>query len=1053
MTTVHHQHSEPDVFRCSHGQQSLWLMDQIAPGNPAYNLHAALRTPFALLPEPLSAACVALTMRHETLRTCFDWDGYEPVQRVVEDVPSCLQMADLRSMRATEAQAELALLSQQDAATPFELGTAPLLRVGLVLMPAGRSVLLITIHHIISDAWSMNILVRDLLELYVAEVSGRAAQLPDLPIQYIDYAAWQRDQVEGDRQDALIDGWRSYLAETCELDLPSDHPRRPGSTQPGAHHRFVLPAHVSRACREHSREFAATPYALITGCFAEVLRRYGGAEDFMIGMPTAGRDRSDLEELIGFFVRTLVLRADLRGNPTFRELSQRISRSVAEALTLQDLPFERVVELVDPERDLSLNPLFRVTSQYLSNPLERTKTGSIEVVDLHRGFANFDLTLDFWEEDGVLKGRIEYARDLYEPETIARLEGHLNTLLARALQQPDIPLAQIDMLTDAEREALLGSWAEGSKDFPEDATLPELFAQIAKRYPDAPAVRDVEGDMTYADLEAGSGAIAGALIRAAIQPGEYVGIALPRTRARIVSLLGIVRAGAAYVALDPAWPDGRLRAIADTTEMKLVIAEGDADRWLELGLECMSADVPDAEGDTDPSLVRPASIAYAAFTSGSTGTPKGVPTMHRAVIRLMRGGAPFSFAPGETMLGFAPLGFDASTFEIWGPLLGGGCIALAPEGQLSPQELDVWIRKAGVTKAWLTAGLFSQMSEVCPDRLAGLQAVFAGGDVLSEQAVRRILQRGGTVINGYGPTENTVFTCFSVMDRPDAADAGIRIGRPVPGTRLRVLDPEGHPVPAGIPGELVAGGAGVSPGYLGDRAGNGRFVPDPVDPDGGTVYRTGDLVRWTSDGELEFLDRCDRQVKIRGFRIEPGEVEREIREHPGVRDCVVAVRGAGADEKALIAFVVFEDETPDVSLLRGALAGRLQAQARPSAIVPVDRLPLGENGKVDVAALLALPPLPDTGAGSSDTLTEVEDLVAETFAEILGQSSVPPDGIFFDMGGHSLHATRVVTRLRETLDIDLPLQTIFENPTVRGLAARLEDILLAEFEPGSREED
>ncbi|WP_436398988.1 non-ribosomal peptide synthetase [Roseobacter sp. S98] len=1045
MTSAHSQQPEPDTFRCSFGQQSLWLIDQLEPGSPAYNLHAALRTPFALSPAPLSAACAALADRHETLRTWFDWDGAEPVQRLTDDPTSFLRMADLKGMSPSDADAELARLSREDAATPFDLTQAPLLRVGLVQMPGGASVLLLTIHHIIADAWSMNILIRDLLELYVAGVSGREPQLPDLPVQYIDFAAWQRDLIGEDRNDELVEGWRAYLAGAGELDLPSDHPRRPERAHHGDHIRFRLSPQTSKACLDRAREFAVTPYALITGCFSEVLRRYGGGEDFMIGMPTAGRPRSDLEDLIGFFVRTLVLRVDLTGEPGLRGLAKRVSASVARALTLQDLPFERVVEMADPERDLSVNPLFRVTCQYLGNPLERAKAGSIDVVDLHRGYANFDLTLDFWEENGVLTGRLEYDRDLYEPQTITRLIGHLTTLLEGALQQPDLPLRAIGMLTPDEQNQI-AKWSEGSFAFPNDVSLPALFEEIAATHPDLPAVRDAEGDLSYSELDRLSAELAHRLIASGVGQGDFVGHCLPRGRKQIIALLAIVRAGAAYVALEDDWPAERLRTIAGVTGLRVVVSDHAPNIAAMPDIGLMATDGPGAPPVDLKERTDAGSLAYAAFTSGSTGVPKGVPTTHRAVVRLMRGGAPLQFAPGDVMLGFAPLGFDASTFEIWGPLLTGACIAVAAAAHLSPHELAGWMEQAGVTKCWLTAGFFSQMSAARPDMLAGLQMVFAGGDVLSETAVGRVLDAGGTVINGYGPTENTVFTCCSVMASPEDIRDGIRIGRPVPGTIIRVLDPDGHAVPVGVPGELVAGGAGVSPGYLGNHPDNDRFSPLPWSAGGEPGYRTGDLVRWTSQGELEFLGRADRQVKIRGFRVEPGAIEREIMSDPAVRDCVVAVQGGAADDKALVAFVLPEAGDPDVVALRQTLSRRLPAQSMPSGITVVSEMPLGSNGKVDVAALLALPPDDVGETTASGALTEVEELVAETIADVLGLPSVPADAVFFDLGGHSLHATRVVTRLRETLDVDLPLQAIFEAPSVRGLAGRLEDILLSELE-------
>lgn len=1040
MTTAQQMPTHDD-FRCSCGQQSLWLIDQIAPGNAAYNLHAAVRMPFTLMPEALAAAAAALVDRHETLRTVFDWDGYEPVQQILSKGPPCLQMVDLSAMSTRDANTELARLSREMAALPFDLEQAPLVRLGLVQMRGAKSVLLVTIHHIVADAWSMNILLRDLMAFYVAEITDQPAKLPDLPVQYADFAAWQRDQLDGNRHADLVSGWQRYLDGTAELDLRTDYPRGPHAAQVGDHIRYKLPRKLSRDCLQACRDFAVTPYALLTGCFAEVLHRYGGGDDFMIGMPTAGRPRLDLENLIGFFVRTLVLRIDLTGQPSFRDLAQRIGTSVAEALALQDLPFEQIVELVDPDRDLTQNPLFQVTSQYLSNPLERADGASVDVVDLHRGFANFDLTLDFWEEDGVIAGRLEYASGLFKAATIERLIGHILQLLERGLADPDAPLAALEMLTEAEKADILGPWSLGAQDFPMDKGIPALFADVVAAQSSASALRDEAGDLSYAALDRAARGVAAALLDQGLAPGACVGIGLPRGRDQVIAALGILMAGGAYVALDPAWPADRFAKTADVADIGHVIANGGP--WADLGLTVIASGargkspVPDGASGPD-------SLAYVAFTSGSTGVPKGVPTTQRAVVRLMRAGVPFAFAHKEVMLGFAPLGFDASAFEIWGPLLGGACLAIAPDGPLSPGELAAFMADTGVTKAWLTAGYFSQMAQAEANALARLDAVFAGGDALPAPAVQSVLDRGGTVINGYGPTENTVFTCYAIMSELDGIANGIPIGRPVPGTWVYVLDHMDRPVPIGVPGELIAGGFGVSPGYLGDHPENLRFAPDPLYSDRGRVYRTGDLVRWREDGSLAFLGRRDRQVKIRGFRIELGEVEVAVQAHPTVRAACVAVRGTDADDKALVAFVVW-DGAADAPGLRRHLANALPVQARPSAIVSVVEMPLGPTGKVDFAALLSLDIALDD-APPDDALTEIEDIVADTFADVLGRPSVPMDTPFFDLGGHSLHATRVVTRLREQLDVNLPLQAIFEASSVRGLAARLEDILLAEFD-------
>lgn len=1048
-----------DSFRCSFGQRRLWLIAQIQPDSPAYNIHAAIRAPVPINPEHLSQAAAWLIRRHETLRTGFGWNGFEPVQQVWPAGAPRLRMLDLRGETAAGAGSILANLSRAEAATPFDLAVPPLLRLGLVRMPGGRDVLLITIHHIIADAWSMSILLRDLWALYGAAATGRQPDLPALPIQYADFSDWQRDRLEGAHRAELLDFWTRMLAGAARLDLPTDHPRRPLPSHAGQKIDFSLPAPLSVRILDLGRALGVTPYVILTTCLGEVLHRYGGCDDFLIGMPVAGRNESDLNDLVGFFVNSLALRLDFRGGLSAGATIARVGAAVREALAHQDLPFEQLVEAIAPGRDLTSNPLFEVTSQFLASPLERRAGGALDLVDLHRGFANFELTFDFWADGDRIGGRVEFATDLFRPQTVQRMVGHLQTLLAEVVAHPDRPLAALKMLTDGEL-ARIDAWGKGPEPARRPTSLPDAFAMMLRRAPDAPAIVDTRGTLSYAELDRRARGLAQDLLAMGLAGGDCVALSLPRGREQIIAMLGIVQAGGAYMAIDPAWPDARIaRMIAESGARLMVAGEAEAGRWAALGLTV--AGVTDAAA-LPPSLPLPLplpepgadAIAYVAYTSGSTGRPKGVPATHGAVLRLICGGAPIDLGPGDVMLAYAPLAFDASTLEIWGPLLNGACVAPAPPVPLLPDELADVMAARGVTCAWLTAGLFTQMSETRPLALARLRRLFAGGDVLPLAAVRRVIAAGGAVVNGYGPTENCVFTCCHEMRGEADIAQGIRIGRPVPGTDLRILDPAGRPTPIGVPGELVVGGAGVAPGYLGDHPDGHRFH---AEPGGGRTYRTGDLVRWAENGEIEFLGRRDRQVKIRGYRVEPGEIEHAIAADPAVRHCIVAVRdeAAGPDRKALAAFVVLKTPDEGVEPLRRRLEGQLPAHMIPSCILAVADFPLGENGKVDVAALLALDPGAGKGAGAdaadADAEGEIEELVAQTFAQVLSVAQVSPLADFFTLGGHSLHATRVVTRLREALAIDLPLVAIFERPTVRGLSARIEDILLGEFVAGGEE--
>ncbi len=1046
-TSAAAQNSE-DVFvlPCSFAQQRLWLVSQISTDNPAYNIHASIRLDLRIESSAMEEAVNKLLARHESLRTAFSWDDVHPVQRIAATLTTSVAFDDLGAVGPEEAGRRTLALSHAEATRPFDLAMWPLVRFRLVRLPQTRSVLMVTIHHIIADAWSMGVIFRDLWELYSAVIERRPPKLPDLPIQYADFGAWQRQRLKGEVLEQLLAYWRRQLDNLPAFELCTDFPRPVISTHRGRTHNFRFSDGLSSGVLALARAAGATPYMALLAIFVELLHRYSGENDIVIGAPVAGRERAELENLIGFFVNSLVLKLDRSGDPTFLELLDRVRAVTVEALAHQELPFERLVEEIKPDRNLSQNPLFQVTFQFLAAPTDKTGR-SDALLDVQRGSANFDLGFDLWLNGGRIEGRIDYATDLYRGDTIERMLGHFIRLAEQAVAQPRARAGSFDMLTAQERTTVLDVWRGVTSSYPRDKTIHALFLEQATRTPCQPAVTAADGELSYEELELRSRCVAGALTSRGVRRGDRVGLRLPRGIMQVVGMLGILRAGAAYVALDSELPSRRLGQFVADAGLRTILA--DTDRQECEGVEWIDVVAAAAESANVPlcSDTSADDLAYVAYTSGSTGVPKGVAARHRGVVRLVCDPGVGSFGPSDAMLAYAPLAFDASTLEIWAMLLNGGRVFMAPPQPLGPDELAEFLDRHAITCAWLTAGLFHQVSAVRPDSLARIRQLYAGGDVLQPAAVKRVVDLGGAVTNGYGPTENTTFTCCHRVTELDDAATAIPIGRPIANTYVYILDRAGRPVPAGVPGELVTGGDGLALGYLGkpDLTAE-RFVPDPIEPARGTVYLTGDYARWRADGTIEFLGRRDRQVKVRGFRVEPQELEFHLTQHPAVAQAAVDARADGSGEKRLVAYVVPRG-TCEFDDIRRFIAKRVPSHLMPSALVLLDSLPLKSSGKVDFTALMDPQDAPLAPAGVEPD-GEIERLVAEVFKDVLRIPSVAADLNFFDdLGGHSLLATQVITRLRAVLQIRLPLKAIFEAPSVRELALLIEDRLLDEIAP------
>ncbi len=1027
----------------SFAQQRLWFLDQMEPGSPAYNMPAAVRLSGRLSPAALEASLAEIVARHEVLRTRFEQAGGEPVQRILPAGGRDLPLADLAGLPEGAREAEAHRLAAAEAVRPFDLARGPLLRGVLLRLEAGEHVALLTMHHIASDGWSMDLLVRELAALYPAFAAGLPSPLPPLPVQYGDFAVWQRSWLQGETLEAQLAFWRQRLAGAPPvLELPTDRPRSAVRSGRGAVLPFRLSGELAGTLAAFSRQEGATLFMVLLAALETLLFRITGLDDLVVGAPIANRNRAEIEGLIGFFVNTLALRGRLSPRGSFRDLAARTRDETLGAYAHQDLPFERLVEELAPQRDLGRTPLFQVMLVLQNAPGGALELPGLTLAPLpvEASTAKHDLTLALAERGARLTGALEYDRDLFDRATAVRLVGWLETLLEGAAADPGLSLVELPLLSAGERRELLEDWNHAATAYPREATLRELFEAQADLVPDAVAVVFGAEAVTYRELDRRANRLAHRLRTLGVGPEVLVALLAERSLELIVALLGVLKAGGAYAPLDPAFPPERLALLLEDLGAPVVLAQEHLAERLPAGARAVRL-VEVCAGGSEERLSVPvaaAGLAYVMYTSGSTGLPNGVAVVHRAVVRLVRETGYALFGPGEVWAQLAPMAFDASTLEVWGALLHGGRLTVLPPGALSLGELRHVLATYEVTSLWLTAGLFHQMAEEGLTGLGAVRQLLAGGDVLSPERVRRALASlpGCRLINGYGPTENTTFTCCHAMSRPDEVVSPVPLGRPIANTRVWLLDAELNPVPVGVAGELYAGGDGLARGYLNRPALTAeRFVPDLHSGEpGGRLYRTRDLARWRADGTVEFLGRLDQQVKLRGFRVEPGEVEAALAALPAVHEAAVVVQGTGADRR-LAAFVVGEVDRAE---LRRHLEPRLPAWMVPSAFVVLEALPLTPNGKVDRRALAALETAVERAADLVLPRTPMEELLSGMWAEVLRLQAVGRDDDFFALGGHSLLATQLVSRLRSLLGVEMPLRTLFEHPTLGGLAAWLE---------------
>ncbi len=1028
----------------SHAQQRLWIVEQIEGIGTAYAIPGAAEIEGPLDPVALERALAAAMRRQASLRTALRLVGSQPRQILEADPPLPFEVEDVSDDAdpETTARARLAALAH----APFDLGNAPLFRARLLRLGPERHLFGVVLHHAIADGWSITLLLRELGTAYAEAAAGREPDSDPLTPSYADLARRERGPEGQARIARQLGYWLDQLAGAPELlELPADRPRPPVQSFRGAAIRTVLPAETVGGLRTLAQGEGATLFMALFAIFAVLVARHSGERDFVVGTPVAGRETPESQRLVGLFVNSLALRCDLSGQPSFRRLLGRVRRTVLQAFDHQDVPFERLVDALRLSRDPRYPPLCQVLFALQSALDERLELAGAKLTPLpiETGGSRVDLFLAAeLRDDGALGLEAEYCSDLFEAARIERLLGHFVRLAAAAVEQPDAPVERLPMLDAAERRRLL---TQGNRTAPlaEPLTLPSRFAALTANRPDAVAVAFGDARQSYAELQATSERVAAALAAAGVRPGEVVGLHLPRCLLLPAALLGILRAGAAYLPLEPDLPAARRRALLSDAGVRLLLsAEHLLPDLADDGPHCLAIErAVRFEGEAPTAPDAPDALAYVIYTSGSTGGPKGVCVTHRNILRLVDG-IDYDGPPPACFLQVCSIAFDVSTFEIWGALLTGARLAIPPPGPLEPATLKQSIERHGVEALWLTAGLFHRMAESLPDTLAGVRYLLAGGDVVQPAAAQAILDRMAALGhhdhrfgNGYGPTECTTFATLHWMRPGERLGVSVPIGRAIGNTALYVVDEHGEPVPVGVPGELWLGGLGVAQGYLGrPELTAERFVTDRF-TGSGRVYRTGDRVRWLDDGTLEFLGRLDQQVKLRGFRVEPGEVEQALLDQPGVAEAVVVVRLAPSGAKQLVGYLVAADPAapPDVSALRETLATRLPSYMVPAHLLLLERLPLNRSGKVDRRAL----PAPDEEAQTTPSRPPegpAEEAIAAIWCDLLKREAVGAEDNFFALGGDSILAMQVVLRAGEA-GLAIGLRDLLERQTVAGLAA------------------
>ncbi len=1049
----------------SFAQERLWFLEQLKPGSSVYNICRAARLNGPLKIHALETSLNETVERHGILRTNFSVVDGRPVQIMVPERKISIALIELFELSASERDAEVGRLITADSGLPFDLSQGPLLRATLLRLGDNDHIFILTTHHIVSDAWSMGILTREFWTLYDAYANGRPFSRPDLPVQYADYAVWQREWLQGEVLEAQLSYWRKQLDNVPMLNLPTDRTRPAQQSYRGSKQPVTLSESLTAAIHELSRREGVTQFMALLVAFQILLHRYTGQEDVVVGSPIANRNCTEVEGLIGFFVNTLVLRTDLSGEPTFRKLLLRVRDVSLGAYAHQDLPFEKLVQELQPERDLSRNPLFQVlfVLQNAPRPLPQVAGISFERVEIETETSPFDLALFLRERDEKLIGYFEYATDLFDASTIERMTRHFHTLLETIVTNPDQPISTLPLLTEAERHRLLVEWNDTQTDYPTDCCIHELFEAQVERTPDAVAVQFEGKHLTYRELNARANQLTYYLQELGVGPEKLVGVCVTRSLDMVVGLLGILKAGGAYVPLDPAYPRERIAFMLEDAQVSVLVIQ---ERFTEdrrsssdprssildprMKVVCLDRDrekIAQHSHENPLSQARSYNLAYVIYTSGSTGQPKGVQIEHRSLVNcLWSMRQQLGLAEKDVLLAITTISFDIAALELFLPLITGTKIILADrEDVIEGRRLSEKITDCHVTAMQGTPSTWQLLLDAGWHRNGRLK-ILCGGEALSRPLAAELTGRG-SLWNLYGPTETTI---WSTIYRVQAGEKTVPIGRPIANTRTYILDTNLQPVPIGVYGELYVGGAGLARGYLNQPEQTAeRFIPNPfsTEPDS-RLYRTGDLARYLSNGNIEYHGRLDNQVKIRGYRVELGEIETNLNRHPSISESVVSAYmdeiSNAEDPKLTTTLVAYFVPTgqPSPNELRDFLKEKLPEFMLPSVFVPLEKFPLTPNGKVDLQALPSPKgSRPQLSHGFLESRTETEELIAQIWKEVLKLEKIGVHDNFFDLGGHSLLAIRVLARVRDILQKDVPLRSFFEDPTVASLSVEVEKII------------
>ena len=1038
------------AFPAAISQQVFWYLELLQAGVTAFNVPLRFR-----LTGPLDVGVLERTMntivaRHEALRTHFEEDGGELLQIVSPALALKLGVIDLSGQPPERVELEADRLAGIEARRPFQLATGPLIRIELLRLGAEIHHLHVTVHHAIFDGLSMTVLAGEMARIYQSYALGHRCPLDPLPIQYGDFSVWQQDFLESPAMADQLAYWKQALAGMTELDLSTDFPRPAVKSWQGDITSVLLPTGLTDRLQAIAARHGSTLFHLQLAAFQILLGRYTGSTDIAVGTPVTGRTREELEPLIGVFINSLILRSDLSGNPTFGEFLLQVRDTTLNALDNQDLPFECLVRELRPERDAGRNPFFQVNFNHYRSIAPAGTFGGVSLAampSLSPGTI-FDLHFFLVEREEGWRASCDFSTDLFSRASADRMLGHFQHLLEDIAAHPEQPIDALEILTPSEKLALT-SWSGAVAAYPREATIGGLFLETALRHPQRVALTCGSRTLTYFQLHSESTQLARQLLEQGLAPGELVAISARPSPEMVVGFLAILLAGGCCVPIDPTDPQERFALLLEESGAKLGLATVGCEVCYPLDWAGKIVPIHTTGKAGGPVTLRDISVtaehpAQLLVTSGSTGRPKGVLLTHRGVIRLVRNPAFLEIGPDDVFLQAAPVSFDASLFEIWGPLLNGGRLVLMPDGP-GLDAIASSVRDHGITVLWLTSGLFQLLMDEHPAALKGLRTLLIGGDVLSIPHVRKALDSlpGTRLINGYGPTENSIFTTCHPITPADLDKPSIPIGKPVPNTTVHLLDAALRPVPVGIPGELFTGGDGLALGYHGaPELTAEKFI---LHPEHGRLYRTGDRCRYAADGVIEFLGRTDHQVKVRGFRIELGEIESLLASHPQIRQAKAAVRGASAESRRILAWVVTADGAAVTeSGLTDFLATRLPAFMRPDAIAVIDAFPLTANGKIQLATLPdpTQRTVPRTAKIPAPPQGKIEVRLAAIWSGLLGISGIDRDDDFFDLGGHSLMALRMFSRINREFQCSLSLATLLGHPTVSALATVLAPALL-----------